>query len=363
MKAPATLSPGRRPGLRAPDPASHLPESPPEGEAIPFVSVLMPIRNEADFIAESLGAVLAQDYPADRLEVIVADGMSDDGTRELVDTLGAEAGVSVRLVDNPRRIVATGLNIALGRARGDVIVRVDGHTVIASNYVRECVRGLQQSTADNVGGRMNAVGETSFGRAVATATSSPFGVGGARFHYSDKRELVDTVYMGAWRRDVFRRVGTFDEELVRNQDDEFNYRLREQGGTILLDPSIESKYHTRSSARTLWSQYFGYGLWKVLVLRKHPRQMHLRHLVPPIFAASLLLTAALAPFFRVDRFLFASEMGLYASANVTASLWTSRKGGVRQLPLLPPVFAILHLGYGFGFLAGVARFRRRLFRR
>jgi succinoglycan biosynthesis protein ExoA len=324
----------------------------------------MPIRNEADFIAESLGAVLGQDYPADRFEVIVADGMSDDGTREIVTAFGQQRqDPRVTLIDNPQRIVSTGLNAALQVARGDVIVRVDGHTVITPSYVGECVRTLLRSSADNVGGRMDAVGDTRFGEVVAVATSSPFGVGGSRFHYSEKEELVDTVYMGAWRRDVFRRIGAFDVELVRNQDDEFNYRLRERGGTILLAPAIESRYHTRGTPRTLWRQYFGYGFWKVIVLRKHPRQASVRHLVPPVFAGSLVLTAVLAPFVGLDRLLFETEVGVYASANLTASAWCVRRVGARSVPLLPPVFAILHLGYGFGFLAGTARFVRRLVQR
>src|SRR5262249_447686 len=161
---------------------------------------------------------------------------SDDGTRDAAEAMRARhPGLTV--IDNPGRIVAAGLNAAIRRARGDVIVRVDGHTEIAPDYVRQCVEALERTRADNAGGRMKAVGEGVLGKAVALATSSPFGVGGARFHYSEREEWVDTVYLGAWRREVFERIGLFDEELVRDQDDEFNYRLRAAGGRVLLTPA------------------------------------------------------------------------------------------------------------------------------
>jgi len=162
----------------------------------PLVSLLMPVRNEASFIERSLGAVLAQDYPRDRIEVIVADGLSTDATREIIEAL-AEQHPNLGLVDNPGKIVSTGLNAALRVARGEIIIRVDGHTVIAPDYCRQCVEALRQPGVDNVGGRMIAVSDGSFGRAVALATCSRFGIGNARFHYSDREELVDTVYLGA----------------------------------------------------------------------------------------------------------------------------------------------------------------------
>lgn len=324
----------------------------------PFVTVIMPIRNEAAFIKQGLGAVLAQDYPAERMEVIIADGMSDDGTREIVQAMQAQYS-NLRLIDNPGKIVPTALNAAIAQARGDVMVRVDGHTIIAPDYVRECIAALKRSGADNVGGRMDAVNETPFGRAVALATSSPFGVGGARFHYSNEEEWVDTVYMGAWRRDVFERIGLFDEEQVRNQDDEFNYRLLAQGGKILLSPRIKSQYYSRSTLRSLWKQYFQYGYWKVRVMQKHPRQMRPRQFAPPALAGALTIGLAAAPFSKTARRLFAGVAGLYLTANLLASVLTARKGGVRSLPLLPPTFATLHLAYGLGFLIGLVKFCNR----
>ncbi len=167
------------------------------------VSVLMPLRNEAAFIERSLGAILIQDYPHSQIEVIIADGMSNDGTHELISQMKATSDVDVAVYDNPERIVAKGLNIALSHAKGDVIIRVDGHTIVASDYVSRCVAALHRSGAGNVGGCMTAVGEGWMGKAIAVATSTPFGVGGARFHYSDREQLVDTVYM--WQEIVSYR--------------------------------------------------------------------------------------------------------------------------------------------------------------
>jgi glycosyltransferase involved in cell wall biosynthesis len=336
----------------------------------PLITVIMPIRNEAAYIRRSLGSVLAQDYPAACLQVLVVDGLSNDGTRELVQAMIAErgsggaggpgsGGAEVRLVDNPGRIVPTGLNIGLAEARGDVVVRVDGHTELAPDYLRQCVEALQRTGADNVGGRMDPIGEGAFGEAVAAATSTPFGVGGGRFHYSDQEEWVDTVYMGAWPRQVFERIGGFDEEMVRNQDDEFNYRLRKAGGRILLSPAIRSHYVNRSSPRALWRQYYQYGYWKVRVLQKHPRQMQARHFIPPLFAATVLGGALLTPFSAVVRRLWTVVLLLYAVANLAASLLTARSAGLAHLPRLPLIFAILHLSYGLGFLRGLAAFWQR----
>ncbi len=318
----------------------------------------MPVRNEGGHIKHTVAAVLAQDYPADRFEVLVADGGSTDGTREFVESF-ARGDSRLRLLDNPERIVSTGLNTALREARGDIVVRVDGHTEIASDYVRACVEVLERSGADNVGGRMNAIGVGAFGRAVAAATSSPFGVGNARFHFSDREEWVDTVYLGAWRREVFERIGGFDEELVRDQDDEFNYRLRAKGGRILLSPRIRSGYTVRSAPGSLIRQYFQYGLWKVRVLQKHPRQMRPRQFVPPLFVGTLLLLSVGALFAPAARFALLAAAGAYFLVCLVASAAAGRRTGFPEAILLPAVFAALHLSYGVGFLVGLVRFAGR----
>lgn len=322
--------------------------------SLPFVSVVMPVRQEASHISHTVGAVLAQAYPAGRFELLVADGMSTDGTREVLEGIRRDHP-NLTVLDNPGRIAPTGLNVAIRVARGDVIVRVDGHTEIAPDYVRQCVNALARSGADNAGGRMTAVGHGKFGTAVALATSSPFGVGGARFHYSDREEWVDTVYLGAWRRDVFDRIGLFDEELVRNQDDELNYRLRANGGRILLAPSIHSRYTVRGSPRRLWKQYFQYGFWKVRVLQKHARQMQPRQFVPPAFVGALLTLAIVAPFSSTAAKGLLGLALIYLVANVGTAIATA-KSSVPLAPIVALAFAILHLAYGSGFLAGLVRF-------
>jgi succinoglycan biosynthesis protein ExoA len=325
-----------------------------------FVTVIMPIRNEAVFIRRSLGAVLAQNYPHERLEIIIADGMSTDGTGDVVAQLAnAHPAVRVTVVENPEKIVPTGMNRALALAKGDVIVRVDGHTVIAPDYVCQCVAALHRSGADNVGGRMEAISESRFGRAVAITTSSRFGVGGARFHYSDREEWVDTVYMGAWKREIFDHIGLFDEEQVRNQDDEFNYRLLSHGGKILLCPRIKSRYYNRSTPRSLWRQYFQYGYWKVRVMQKVTRQMRMRQFVPPLFVATLLFSFLITPFSEMAKWVLGLTLGSYMVANIGISALAAAR---EEWNLFPPIFlsfSMLHIAYGAGFLVGLVRFWNR----
>lgn len=328
--------------------------------SLPLVSLILPIRNEARYIARCLDAVLAQDYPSDCLQVLVVDGMSKDGTREIVAEYTARDS-RVILLDNPEGIVPTALNRGLRAASGDVIVRVDGHTLIAPDYVRRCVLALVETGADDVGGPMRAAGESWSAQAIAFATSSPFGVGSAQFHYADRPGWVDTVYMGAYRREVFDRIGLFDEELVRNQDDEFNFRLLRAGGKIWLDPKICSTYYSRSSLHGLWKQYFEYGFWKVRVIQKHRRPASWRHLVPAAFILALLGSAFLSLMLRSPFPLLAVALPYLATSLAVSTGLALRRGG-RYLPLLPLAFATMHLAYGFGFIAGIIHFaivRRR----
>lgn len=325
----------------------------------PLVSIILPVRNESGYIGQGLQAILAQDYPSDRMEILIADGMSTDNTRQIIQELAAlHPDIPIKIIDNPGEVVPTGMNLALRQAKGGIIIRVDGHTIIAPDYVRRCVEALQNSDAENVGGRMNAVGLNFFGKAVALATSTPFGIGNGRFHYSDQEEWVDTVYMGAWPRAVFDKIGVFDEELVRNQDDEFNYRLRAAGGRVLLSPMIKSEYTVRGTPGQLWRQYYQYGFWKVRVLQKHPLQMSLRQFVPPSFVLALLLSLWFFLFAKFD-FLGLIIPAMYLAANPLASLWTAARRGWKYFPMLPIVFAILHLSYGTGFLVGLVKFWNR----
>ena len=327
-------------------------------ELLPLVTVILAIRNEEKFIDRSLGAILAQDYPADRMEVVVADGMSTDATREKLTTMQS-MHPNLRIVDNPGKYVSAGLNAAIRVCRGEFVVRVDGHTIVASDFVRRSVEKLQTTDAMKVGGAMHAVSEGKFGKCVALATSSPFGVGGARQHYCREEVYTDAVYLGAWRRETFARYGLFDETQVINEDDEMDYRLQENGGRMLLCPAIKSVYYNRSTPRALARQYFRYGYWKIRVLQMHPRQMRLRQFAPPAFVGSLLVTLALALFTSFGIYLFAGLLGLYLTANVAAATFTARKSSWRHFPGLVLSFGLLHFGYGAGFLLGLVKFAHR----
>ncbi len=322
----------------------------------PFVSVIMPVRNEEAFIARSLGAVLTQDYPPDRIEVIVADGESSDHTRAVIASLpGAER---VHIVKNPQRRQAFGLNAALQRARGDIIVRVDGHTIIAPDYVRQCVRALSVSGAVNVGGCMRPTGLTPAGVAIAAAGASRFAVPTA-FHVSDTPQYTDTVYLGAWPRAELIAVGGFDERMRVNEDYELNVRLRQRGGRIYLSPAIRSTYFGRQTLGALARQYFAYGRDRTNTLKLHPESLKPRQLVAPSFVAALLIGAALAPFSTQARNAWMALLGAYCLASLTASTRVARqerRAGRESrslLPRLPVVFAVMHLSWGLGFWSGM----------
>lgn len=331
---------------------------------LPLVSVILPIRNEARHIARSLGAVLGQDYPADRLEVLVADGMSTDGTREIVESMRTDIP-SVRIIDNTGRIAPTALNAAIAQARGEILIRVDGHCEIDREYVRRCVEHLQNDSVDAVGGPLQTIGESFVARGIAVAMSSKFGVGDSAFRtVNNKTMLVDTVAFPAYTRNIVEHVGPFDQELVRNQDDDYNYRLRKIGAKVLLASDVRSRYYSRSSISSLWRQYFQYGYWKVRVMQKHPRQMRSRQFVPPLFVAALLLSLSAAAFSPILGAWFAWPIGFvagsYMLANLAASVSTMTQR--RDWPLfwlLPIAFTILHLSYGLGFLVGLLKFRNR----
>lgn len=321
----------------------------------------MPVRNEAYFIARSLGAVLAQDYPHDRMEILIADGMSTDDTRAIVQKLIAQhPNIPVRLIDNPGKIVPTGFNRALAQAQGDVIVRVDGHCEIAPDYVSRCVAHLLEDGVDGVGGPIETIGTTPLSQTIALAMSSRFGVGGSAFRtVEDKAMLVDTIAFPAYTRAAVEMAGPLDEELVRNQDDEYNYRLRKLGAKLLLAPDVRSKYYSRSSLRSLWRQYYQYGFYKVRVLQKHPRQMRLRQFVPPAFVATMLGGAVLAPLSRTVRLFWSLIIGAYGAANLFASWRVARNSRWDHLWSLPIAFFILHFSYGLGFLRGLVHFRNQ----
>jgi len=324
----------------------------------PVVSLLVAMRNEEKYIERCLASIFAQRYPTDRLEVLVFDGMSTDRSWEIAAALCSQHP-NARLLSNPRVIQAAAWNLGIRESRGEIIGIVSAHSDLEPDYLSTAVETLLRTGADMVGGPMRAYGEAQPAQAIALATSTPFGVGGGRSHYTDREEEVDTVYMGLCWRKLYERIGGFDEEMACNQDDELSYRLRKHGGRIVCNPAICSRYYCRSTLGGLWRQYFQYGFWKVLVLQKHPRQMRMRQFVPPTFVTALLSSALLVPLTGLGHLALALVAGSYVLVNLAASVWTSYKQGWRHLLLLPVVFATLHLSYGLGFLTGLVRFARR----
>ena len=315
----------------------------------PFVSVILAVRNEERYIARALDAVLRQSYPRAAVEILVVDGESDDRTREVVASL-AMRDPRVRLLRNPLRRVAGGLNVGLRAARGDLIVRVDGHCVIPPDYLATCVRMLRAGEADCVGGPVRAEGETTMGRAIAMAMSTPFGVGGASFRWADAVREVDHLPFGAWRREVFEAIGEFDETLVRNQDDELSDRLRRAGGRIVLHPGITVRYFSRSGLAGLWRQYQGYGFWKVRVIRKRggwPASP--RHLVPAVFVCAALGALTVATLTR-SWVVPACVLGPYAAFLLAAMVQLAGSLRDRAALLAPGALVTMHVAYGVGFL-------------
>jgi len=401
-----------------------------------LVSIIIPCRNEKRHIERFLSSAQAQDTNGLDVEYLVADGMSDDGTREVIrriedgrwkmedgsqkaevgsqrpevcsqssnlrspisDIPAPSAPPRLRVIDNPRRIVSSGLNAAIRAARGDIIIRMDAHTEYAPDYVQQCVAVLHESGADNVGGPARTRADTYRQKAVAAAYHSPFGVGGARFHDVDYEGYVDTVTYGCWPRSTFEKFGYFDEELVRNQDDEHNLRIIRGGGRIWQSPKIRSWYRPRGSLTALFKQYMQYGYWKVRVIQKHKLPASWRHLVPGAFVLTLLLLLVFSVLCSLSSLLWPATtdhgplttdygqaratglwdhgtagplttdrcaaparllvglLGLYALCVLAASAITAARSEWKLLPVLPFVFPCYHFGYGYGFLRGVLDF-------
>jgi succinoglycan biosynthesis protein ExoA len=318
------------------------------------VSVIVPCRNEVGFIEAFLDSALAQQLPDGwGLQLVVADGASDDGTRVALDARAAREP-RLRVIDNPGRIVSTGLNRAIEAAAGEVIVRMDVHTVYAGDYVAACITTLERTGATCVGGAWRPVAAGGIAAAIALAFESRFGSGGAASRRTDLEGEVDTVYLGAWRRDDLLRLGGFDEALVRNQDDELALRIVRGGGRVWQSATIRSWYTPRGSFGALFRQFWQYGYWKVAVIRKHRLPAAPRHLVPFGFVATLVALALAGIAWRPAWTGLAGLLGVYVAAALAAAAALRRPWRNPALWLgIAAATGCMHIGYGLGFARGL----------
>jgi glycosyltransferase involved in cell wall biosynthesis len=319
------------------------------------VTVIVPVRNERERIGDCLEHILAQSYPRDRLEVLVVDGGSTDGTREFMEHArpnGAEGGgPSVRLLDNPKGQRASGLNIGINAARGDVIVRVDARCSIPPDYIEKGVRTLDETGADIVGGVPQALATSATQHAIGIVLSHPFGIGNSAFRLGKRNGDVDTLYLGCYRRDVFTRVGLFDEDsAVISEDSDLNQRIREAGGRVYLNADMRAPYYPRETFGEFWRIAFRYGGARAGNLLKHRRLTSWRQTVPPGFVLALAALAALSPWNRGSLATLAGIGGLYLMLDIAiAAVASRRRGAWRLFPRLLLLFPCMHFGWALGF--------------
>ena len=307
------------------------------------VTVIMPVLNEATYLVEAVAAVLRQDHPGP-IQIVLALGPSRDDTSEIAKSLAAKDS-RITLVENPSGRTPNGLNLAIAAATSEIIVRVDGHTKLPSNYVSIAIQVLADTGAANVGGIMAAEGVTTFERAVAAAMRSPLGVGGARFHTGGQAGPAETVYLGVFQKSALEKVSGYDERFVRAQDWEMNHRIRKSGGLVYFTPELSVSYRPRPSLAALARQYFGYGRWRRVVIRENRETVNLRYLAPPAALLGSLVGVVGGVF--ISPTLFALPF-LYVFFLALASLLI--KAPVRARLLLPIVLAVMQVSWGLGFL-------------
>ncbi|MGB9721801.1 MAG: glycosyltransferase [bacterium] len=318
----------------------------------PYVSIIIPMRNEEKYIAQCISSILNNDYPQNRYEIIVVDGMSTDNSQNIVREM-QKRFQNIRLLENPSKIRASANNIGIRAAKGEIIISMDAHVIYASDYIHRCVELLQTTDAANVGGIQKAVGHNYLTRAIAFAITTPLGVGNAEFRYSKKSKWVDTVYLGAWHKKTLEQMGLFNENWGRNADYELNYRIRKVGGKILLSPDLKCEYLVRNSLFEFAKQYFHYGVWRVKTILTHPESIRWRHLIPPLLVVCLFISIILLTFkinFGWIPFI------LYSLYTLGASFIISVSKGLHYFPLLTIIFWIMHLSWGIGFINGIFKF-------
>lgn len=330
-----------------------------EENVVDLVSVIIPCYNEEEFIEECLLGIVNSVYPANKLEIIIADGMSTDNTRAIISKISSEYSF-VRLVDNPVRFKPHALNVAIKEAKGNIIIRCDAHSIYPPDYIPKLVDYLIESGVDNVGGILHYTPreDTLIGHSIIHAMTHPFGCGDAK-HRGGAEEpmLVDTVFGGCYRRDVFERIGLFDERLLRGQDREFNERLRRNGGRIKLFPDVECTYFSRSSLMGYIKHTYVSGITPIYISRiTKERNLGLRNFVPACFVLALLGSGVLSIWFLWLSIGFLFILGLHLFGGILSGISVARKEGRLSFVLSMPLFFLLtHLAYGTGSLVGLIK--------
>jgi len=325
-----------------------------------LVSIIIPCRNEKEFICKCLDSVIANDYPKESLEVLVVDGRSEDGTRQIVNEYSKKHSF-IKILENPKKITPCALNIGIKNANGEIVIRLDAHSTYQKDYISKCVKYLYEYNADNVGGVWKIVprSNTIVGKSIALASSNFFGGGDAYYRTGNFKEpkWVDTVFGGCYKKGIFDKIGYFNENLVRSQDMEFNLRLKKAGYKTLLVPDIIVYYYTRSTLKEVFNHRFKDGIWAVVPFKySEIVPVSIRSLVPLIFVLSLVITALLGIFFKLVLALFLSITTTYFLANCyfSAKITYSEKNW-RYFFVLIFTFAILHISYGLGSIVGLVK--------
>ena len=326
----------------------------------PLVSIIIPCRNEEKFIDKCLDSILAQDYPKEKLEILIVDGISTDNTRTIVSQYMKQFSF-LKLIDNHKKITPVGMNIGIENAMGEYIAMVNAHSVLGKDFIKLNVYYLNKiKDADAVGGKLTSIScaNTEMGLSIAIAVDSVFATGGNRYRTNRKSGFVqDTLPYCFYRRDIFKRFGYIDERLIRAQDGEFNLRLLAKGGKIFFTPEISSFLCSRLSLSSLWKQHFQYGRWKVRISEKLGLKVVKKQTLPAIFMASLFFSGLLGLKFEFFAYFFWSITFLYLSVNLLFSFYLASKNKFKYFSYLPIIFIALHFSYGLGFIKGIIDFR------
>ncbi|MBE5852159.1 MAG: glycosyltransferase family 2 protein [Lachnospiraceae bacterium] len=326
-----------------------------------YVSLIIPIYNEEHYIVNCIESLFLQDYPSKMMEWIFVDGGSTDKTREILGKYEKQYSELIKVLDNPYKTVPYAMNIGIDAANGEYIIRLDAHADYEKDYISKCVYYLEALDADNVGGVAETKSKGIVGNAIAKALSSKFGVGNSSFRTEGKSGYVDTVPFGAFRREIFNKVGRYDTRLTRNQDNELNYRIRKNGGKIYMSDEIRFSYYCRDNIKALSDMAMKNGKWNVITMKLCPGSMGIRHFIPLAFVLSLVFLVGMGFVFRPAWWLLLAEVLLYLLLNITFSVKLATT--IKECGLLMLIFPIFHITYGIGSLNGVVRLFSKEYRK